>query len=58
MGFDPTAEAPDEPFLRSVNHLNLANSLGMGTNRLNEIEVLGPRVEDLVIKFQPARGYG
>jgi uncharacterized protein (DUF362 family) len=58
MGFDPTAEAPDEPFLRSVNHLNLANSLGMGTNRLNEIEVLGPRIEDLVYQFKSARGYG
>ncbi len=54
MGFDPTAEPPDEPFLRSVNHLNLAYSLGMGSNRLNEIEVFGPRVEDLVYPFEPA----
>jgi uncharacterized protein (DUF362 family) len=54
MGFDPTAEAPNSPFLRSVNHLNLANNLGIGTNRLNEIEVFGPRVEELVYPFEPA----
>jgi uncharacterized protein (DUF362 family) len=41
MGFDPTAEYPNVPFLRGENHLNIARSLGLGTNRLDEIEIKG-----------------
>lgn len=41
MGFDPTAEYPNVPFLRGENHLNIARSLGLGTNRLDEIELKG-----------------
>jgi uncharacterized protein (DUF362 family) len=56
MGFDPTAEYPDAPFLRCDNHLNLARQLGLGTNRLEEIEVLGERLEDVRMKFRPSIG--
>lgn len=41
MGFDPTAKYPNSPFLRADNHLNIARSLGLGTNRLEEIEIKG-----------------
>jgi uncharacterized protein (DUF362 family) len=41
MGFDPTAEYPNVPFLRGENHLNIARNLGLGTNRLDEIELKG-----------------
>ena len=41
MGFDPTAEYPNAPFLRGANHLNIAHSLGLGTNHLDEIELKG-----------------
>ena len=41
MGFDPTAEYPNRPFLRGDNHLNIARSLGLGTNRLDEIDIKG-----------------
>ena len=41
MGFDPTAEYPNGPFLHGENHLNIAQSLGLGTNRLEEIEIKG-----------------
>ena len=54
MGHDPTGEYPDTPYVRCDNHLNIARSLGMGTNRLEEIEVLGGRIEDLQAKFVPA----
>jgi uncharacterized protein (DUF362 family) len=57
QGFDPTGEHPEAPFSRAVNHLNLANALGMGSNRLEEIEVLGPSVSELMISFKPATGY-
>jgi len=41
MGFDPTAEYPNGPFLHGENHLNIAQRLGLGTNRLEEIEIKG-----------------
>ena len=55
MGFDPTAEAPAKPFLRCDNHLNVAHGLGLGTNRLDEIDVVGEAVADIVYQFQPSR---
>ena len=55
MGFDPAAEYPNPPFLRAENHLNIAYQLGLGSNRLSDIEVLGARLDDVKLKFQPAR---
>jgi uncharacterized protein (DUF362 family) len=53
MGFDPTVEYPTEPFVNGDNHLNLARGLGLGTNRLEEIEVLGPSIEEIEQPFRP-----
>ena len=53
MGYDPTIEPPNPPFLRSDNHLNLAYELGLGTNRLDEIKVVGPSIDDIKTKFEP-----
>ncbi|MDI7275447.1 MAG: DUF362 domain-containing protein [Anaerolineae bacterium] len=55
MGFDPEAEYPAAPFLNGDNHLNLARALGLGTNRLAEIEVSGPPVAELRHEFRPCR---
>jgi uncharacterized protein (DUF362 family) len=55
MGHDPTADYPTEPFIRCDNHLNLAAAAGMGTNKLNEIEVLGVSIEKAKYPFTPAR---
>jgi len=41
MGFSPTSEFPEEPFLQDVSHLNIASSYGLGPNDLSKIEVLG-----------------
>ncbi len=54
MGHDPLAEYPDAPFLRGDNHLNIAREKGLGTNRLEEIEVIGPPLSSLVTPFSPA----
>jgi uncharacterized protein (DUF362 family) len=54
MGFEPTAEYPAVPFHRSDNYLNLARELGLGTNRLDEIEVVGPAIQDIRYEFNPA----
>jgi len=53
MGFVPTVEPPAVPFLRGDNHLNLAHGLGLGTNHLEEIEVLGASVDEVMCKFEP-----
>jgi uncharacterized protein (DUF362 family) len=56
MGFDPAAEYPDPPFLRADNHLNLARQLGLGSNRLDDIDILGAALADVRQHFQPAYG--
>jgi uncharacterized protein (DUF362 family) len=55
MGFDPTSEAPAEPFLQSDNYLNLASQMGLGTNRLNEIDTLGAIPTDVRFPFAACR---
>lgn len=55
MGHDPTADYPDPPFIRGDNHLNLAAAAGMGTNKLEEIEVLGVSIDKAKYPFTPAR---
>jgi uncharacterized protein (DUF362 family) len=55
MGFDPTIEPPNAPFLRGDNYLNLARELEMGTNRLEEIEVVGTRIDHVRYEFEPSR---
>lgn len=54
MGFDPTTDYPNEPFLHAVNHLNLAAQLGLGTNRLEEIKVVGETISDVTVHFKPS----
>jgi uncharacterized protein (DUF362 family) len=54
MGFDPSAEYPNPPFLRAENHLNIARSLGLGSNRLEDIEILGADLDEVKMDFQPA----
>lgn len=52
MGYDPTGEYPITPFVRCDNHLNLAARAGLGTNRLEEIEVVGATVEQVKVHFR------
>jgi uncharacterized protein (DUF362 family) len=54
MGFDPTVEPPAPPFLRGDNYLNLAYELALGTNRLEEIEVVGASIDEVVYQFEPS----
>ncbi len=53
MGYDPTIEPPNSPFLRSDNHLNLAYDLGLGTNHLDQIDVVGSSIDDIATEFEP-----
>ena len=54
MSFDPTVGPPTPPFLRDANYLNMATELGMGTNRLEQIKVMGARIDEVRYKFNPA----
>jgi uncharacterized protein (DUF362 family) len=54
MGFDPTTNYPSAPFLRSDNHLSLADATGLGPHRLEDIEVVGAAIKDVRYAFKPA----
>ena len=54
MGFDPTSDYPDEPFVNGYNHLNMAVQLGLGTNKLDEIKVVGASVNEVKVQFKPS----
>ena len=53
QGFDATAPAFVVPFVRGKNHIAIAAAAGLGTNRLDEIEVLGASIEDVRRDFKP-----
>jgi uncharacterized protein (DUF362 family) len=54
MGFDPTADYPNDPFVHAYNHLNLAVKDGLGTNVISEIKVVGEKIDDVKIQFTPS----
>lgn len=54
MGFDPQAEPMTGPFVRSDNHVALAAEIGLGTNRLADIDVVGAPINDVKVTFKPA----
>jgi len=54
MGFDPRGDYPSAPFLHGDNHLNLAADRNLGTNHLDEIEVVGASIDDVRRQFKPA----
>jgi uncharacterized protein (DUF362 family) len=51
MAFDPTDTRSQGPFLRSDNHLNIAQEAGLGTNRLAAIQVVGHSIADVRVQF-------
>ena len=54
MGFDPTTEYPNAPFLNGENYFNLAHAQGLGSHHLREIQVVGESVEDVRFEFAPS----
>jgi uncharacterized protein (DUF362 family) len=52
MGFDPAAADRAAPFIRSENYLRMAGELGLGANNLDEIGVLGAKIEDVQMSFR------
>lgn len=56
MGFDPAADSLVEPFVRSDNHLQMAYELGLGTNQLEDIEIVGASLDDVRHEFRACLG--
>jgi uncharacterized protein (DUF362 family) len=54
MGHDPLGDYPSSPFVRCANHINLAAQAGLGSNRLEDIEVLGKSISEVKTQFVPA----
>jgi uncharacterized protein (DUF362 family) len=54
MSHDPTGNYPDAPYIRCDNHINIAAAMGLGTNKLEEIDVVGEEIEKVRVKFSPA----
>jgi uncharacterized protein (DUF362 family) len=54
MGFDPTIAPPTPPFIRTENYLNMARELGVGSNLLREIAVVGTPIEKVRYPFKPS----
>jgi uncharacterized protein (DUF362 family) len=55
MGFDPDAPSGSYPFSYADNHLALAREAGLGTNRLQEIGVVGAEIADVLFPFKTVR---
>jgi uncharacterized protein (DUF362 family) len=54
MGFEPDTKGfTAAPFLFCLNHLQLANALGLGPHRLDEIEIVGAALDDVRFPFRP-----
>ena len=51
MGFDPMADRGTPPFENRDNTMRLAEDAGLGTRRLERIEVIGERIRDAVFDF-------
>jgi uncharacterized protein (DUF362 family) len=59
MDFDPEAESlAEEPFAYCENHLQLAADAGLGSNRLQDIEILGAALDDSRISFRTSMALG
>lgn len=52
MGFDPMAERGKPPFETCDSTLALAEKLGVGMRDLNDIQIAGPRIEDVRFRYR------
>jgi uncharacterized protein (DUF362 family) len=55
MGFDPMSDRGHPPFERADSTLRLAEELGAGTRDLKRIEVVGPKISEVVFDFRMSR---
>jgi len=53
MEFDPTTVYPNSPFVNCYNHIQLATDYNVGSNILDEIEILGESLSDVTYPYVP-----
>jgi uncharacterized protein (DUF362 family) len=53
IGFNPQSDYPEPPFVRCYNHIKIAAMYNLGTNNLDEIEVLGEKISDILYPYSP-----
>ncbi len=53
MGFDPGATYPNSPFVNALNHLRLASEYGLGSHILEDMEILGETIQDVLYPYAP-----
>ena len=53
MGFDPDAKSLTSPFSNGTNYLQLARSIGLGENRIQNLDVCGIGLEKARFQFTP-----
>lgn len=54
MMHNPEDDYGTPPFYRTDNHLRLAAEMGLGTNRLSEIDVVGEKIDKVKVQFHGA----
>lgn len=54
QGFNPSADDYANPYNNAQNHLRIASSRGMGPYRLEDIDIVGEKLEDVVHPFRAA----
>jgi len=57
INFNPDAGDFETPFVNSMNYLAIACEKGLGSNHLDEIEVLGAKLEEIIYPFKPCARY-
>ena len=55
MGHDPEGDYPSDPWLRGMNYMNIAAKMGLGTNRLADIEVVGAEIDKVKVQFHGSK---
>jgi uncharacterized protein (DUF362 family) len=54
MGHNPEDDYGTPPYYRTDNHLKIAAEMGLGTNRIADIDVVGASIEDVKVQFHGA----
>jgi uncharacterized protein (DUF362 family) len=54
MGHNPEDDFGTPPYYRTDNHLKIAAEMGLGTNRLADIDVVGASVDKVKVQFHGA----
>jgi uncharacterized protein (DUF362 family) len=54
MGHNPEDDYGTPPYYRTDNHLKIAAEMGLGTNRLADIDVVGASIDKVKVQFHGA----